>query len=401
MTTVRLGWLRLFWAGLLIVGAIVGYLVSTGLGERLLHREIETQLGRLLGSPARVAEVEFHLEQGLRFEAKQLEAFWDDGEAAEAGAAPDRAPASDAPPALRARRLVAFVNPAALLIGRLELSELVLEAPRIRLERLPDGRYRGLSFLGPAWPMAAKDLAGGSASTPERWVQHLERLDGEAAALFGDLAIADRIEVVDGTIQWLDAAHGGDPAELRIELINSVIESNWFSDTVSLEWNAVFVDGEHAPFPFEARIDQVGEAQFDWAFDFSRIPLAAAEAPLSFTEGIEDLSGDLTAQLRISTAQDGVREIEVDGTIENGRLGLHRSRASLERGKIEVTALLRLSEKQAELRRARIADERLGLDLAGTAARPLRADSMTHLESRMVGFELADVFTLVESLEQD
>ena len=54
----RRSWLRLFWAGLVVASAAAGYLVSTGLGERLLHREIETQLTRLLAGPVEIGEVE-------------------------------------------------------------------------------------------------------------------------------------------------------------------------------------------------------------------------------------------------------------------------------------------------------------------------------------------------------
>ena len=40
--------MRLFWMAVVFVGVIAGYLVSSGVGTRLLHTEIETQLTRLL-----------------------------------------------------------------------------------------------------------------------------------------------------------------------------------------------------------------------------------------------------------------------------------------------------------------------------------------------------------------
>ena len=62
---VRRSWLRLFWLIVVIVGAVAGYLVSSGLGTRLLHREIETQLSRLLEGPVEIAEVDIRWEDGL------------------------------------------------------------------------------------------------------------------------------------------------------------------------------------------------------------------------------------------------------------------------------------------------------------------------------------------------
>ena len=70
----RRSWLRLFLAGVVVVGAVAAYIVSTQLGERLLHREIETQLTRLLAGPVEIGEVEVHFEGGLRIEARRVEA---------------------------------------------------------------------------------------------------------------------------------------------------------------------------------------------------------------------------------------------------------------------------------------------------------------------------------------
>ena len=41
------------WLGMVLASALAGHLVSSGLGERLLHDEIESQLSRLL-EPATV-----------------------------------------------------------------------------------------------------------------------------------------------------------------------------------------------------------------------------------------------------------------------------------------------------------------------------------------------------------
>ena len=44
----RRSWLRLFWAGVVLAAAAVGYLASSGLGERLFQPELGTNVRRLV-----------------------------------------------------------------------------------------------------------------------------------------------------------------------------------------------------------------------------------------------------------------------------------------------------------------------------------------------------------------
>ena len=126
----RRSWMRLFWMAVVLVGIVAGYLVSSGVGTRLLHREIETQLTRLLEGPVAIGSVDVRWDEGLRVEARELSAY------------PSALP--DTPPGLRARRVVAWVDLVALMIGRLELSTLVLEGPHVRLVQDVDGGWVGL-----------------------------------------------------------------------------------------------------------------------------------------------------------------------------------------------------------------------------------------------------------------
>ena len=64
--------MRLFWMAVVLVGIVAGYLVSSGVGTRLLHREIETQLSRLLAGPVAIGSVDVRWEEGLRVEARDL-----------------------------------------------------------------------------------------------------------------------------------------------------------------------------------------------------------------------------------------------------------------------------------------------------------------------------------------
>ena len=236
----RRSWLRLFLAGVIVAGILTGYLVSSGLGRRLLHQEIETQLGRLLSGRVTIAEVELRFVDGLRFEARGLEAY------------PNADP--EGQPALRASRVLAWIDFLALLIGRLELSTLVLEGPHLRVEQAADGSFPGL----PLPNFVLLPDPAGTTMLGEHFVQQLESLEPAASVFREHFRAADRIEILDGTVNWIDRRNlskDGTPRELRLELISGVAERDWLSDAISVESSAVFVDGRHAPFPIEMELD--------------------------------------------------------------------------------------------------------------------------------------------------
>jgi hypothetical protein len=384
---VRRSWLRSFWAGLIVVTAVAGYLVSSGFGERLLHDEIENQLTRLLRGPVEIEAVEVHFEGGLRLEIHRLEAFPSEFEAKG--------------PAMRARRVVAWIDGLALLIGRLELSTLVMEGPFLRVEQDAGGRFPDL----PLPVLAFAPVDENEETLSEEVVARIESLDAMAESLFESIRAADRIEILDGTVQWL--RHRADPVkhpatEIRLELFSAVIERNWLSEDLSLEWSAVVVDGQHAPFPIGAIVERGGdETDFEWTVSMSQIPLEAAETPLGFIERIDGLSGQLTTALHLATAADGSRRLRVDGQVHDAIVGLKRSKSKLRRERVTLHAEIEIGEEQVVVHEAHFEGERLGFDLNGALTRPIRPNSIVRLESRMVGVELEDVFELARSLESE
>ena len=175
----RRSWLRLFWLIVVFVGAVTGYLVSSGLGTRLLHQEIETQLTRLLKGSVEIGEVEVHWEAGLRVEAKEFSAY--------------PSVTAEAPPALSARRVLAQVDLFSLLIGRLELSGLTLEGPHLRVVRNLDGSFVGLPFA----PLASDPDDGLDArSASERFFARLGSLDLMVGTGSDNFSVADRLEAL-------------------------------------------------------------------------------------------------------------------------------------------------------------------------------------------------------------
>jgi hypothetical protein len=341
-----------------VVGAGVAYLLSSGVGGRLFHDEIEIQLTRLLRGPVEIGDVQIRLEGGLRLEAHEFEAFPSDESAGV--------------PAIRARRIVAWIDVLALLIGRLELSTLVLEGPFLTVEQNAAGRFLDLPL--PNLELGPIDTDEGTLS--ETLVSRIEGLDPIAERLFESIRAADRIEILDGTILWRRNAEDDSadaPDEIRLELFTAVIERDWLSEDLDLEFSAVVVDGEHSPFSIGVAVERGGdETDFDWTVTMSQIPLAAAETPLFAFKRIDGLSGQLTTLLHIGTAPNGGRRLRIDGEIQDAIVGLRRSKSKIHHQKLTLHAEIEIQEKQLRLRDFHLEGERLGLDLKGTISRPIR-----------------------------
>jgi len=390
---VRRSWLRLFWLTVVCVGAVAGYLVSSGLGTRLLHREIETQLSRLLEGPVEIGEVEVRWADGMCVEAREVSVY------------PN--PTPGAPPALRARRVLAWVDLFALLIGRLELSTLVLEGPHLRVVQKQDGSFIGLP-LPPLRPLLADPHD--DRSPAEQIFARIASLDPSAAAFADRFRAADKIEVLDGTLSWVrwtDAASAAAAGEentardLRIELVNGRGERNWLSEVVEIELSGVFVDGEHVPFPFVAEVRRDEGQHFVWSLDLSRIPLEAAETPLAFVDGIEDLGGTLDVRLQLEKQANGADRLSISGHVDDARIALRRSRSVLEHERVDAEVEFVIEPDQVRVASAELTGGRLDIDLKGAIERPIRPASPTRIEARILGLSLEGIASYARSLEEE
>jgi hypothetical protein len=382
---VRRSWLRLFWAGVVVLGVAVGYLWSSGLGEQLVHREIETQLGRLLAGPVEFARVELRFAGGLRLEAHSLEAY------------PSADPTQD--PVLRARRVLAWIDFLALLVGRLELSTLVLEGPHLRVERTADGSIKGLPL--PRNALEHDDER--SHSLGEEIIEQLEWLDPAATEFAERFRAADRIEIVDGTLQWIDhqnLTEDGAPNALRLELVSGFADRDWLSEVVAIEADAVVVNGVHAPFPIEVKIERNEGPHFEWTLALSKIPLEAAQSQiLTFIEPIDGLAGTVDARFHMTTTSVGTRVLSLDGLVQNAKVSLRRSKSVVGQERVEIHTEIALEEKALRISEGALKGERLGIEYKGAIARPISQDSSVRFESRMVGVDVDGIRDLANQFE--
>lgn len=381
----RRSWLRLFWAGVVICGAIVGYLVSTGAGDRLLHHEIETQLSRLLAGPVEIAKVDLRFEDGLRIEAHGFEAYPN----------PD-----GGVPALRASRVLAWIDILAILVGRLELSTLILEGPQLRIEQRADGSFVGLPLPS---RVPKPDLQDESEdSFVERVLRQLESLDATARSFVVDFRAADRIEIVDGAATWLD--HGspdaeGRPRELRLELVSGLAVRDWLSDSVTVDARAVFVDGRNTPFPVEIGIHREATPEFTWTASFSQIPLEAAQTPLTFIESSDELAGKLDIRFTLTTSEAPISELTVEGEIHDATFRLRRSGSPVEQDRVEFTAEIELDSDELRISNGRLTGETQGFEFKGTIDRPILGRSLARIEARILEPHFSGIRDLAQRFE--
>jgi hypothetical protein len=384
---VRRSWLRLFLAGVLVLGVIAGYLVSSGLGERLLHQEIETQLSRLLSGQVEIAEVELRFADGLRLEARGLEAY------------PSADPTGQ--PALRASRVLAWIDLLALLVGRLELGTLILDGPHLRIEQNADGSFVRLP-LPRITPEAGSDKP---VSLAERIAQRLESIAPAVTAFGKRFRAADRIEIIDGTLNWID--HGrlssdGMPRALRLELISGVAERDWLSNAIAVESGAVFVDGEHTPFPIEFEMHNDESPHFEWTASFSQVPLATVESPLlSMLERIEGLSGTLDARIHFSTLSAGNHTLDFQGIVKDATMSLRHSESIIEQDRVDLSIELALDERRLRITEGHLAGHRLGTAFNGAIDRPIRLDSRARFEARMVGRHIKGIRLFADRFDEE
>ena len=377
---VRRSWLRVFWAGLVVAGAAAGYLMSSGIGERLLHHEIETQLTRLLGAPVTFEEFDVHARGGLRLEARGVMAFG--------------APLTTRQPTLRARRIVAWIDVLALMIGRLELGTLVIESPRVRVQTTDPGEFDLLPL-----PRIAPTPAAPTGGLEEAWIARIERLDEAVGEMVERLRTTDRIEIHDGTVHWVVASGGeAPPRELRFELFEAVMEEHWLSGEISIDWTAVCVDGEHAPFPVQATLRQSDESSLGWSVTLSDVPLGLLLGEIVDGETVDELSGRVSTEIRVDESDEDRIVVHVSAEIEDLLLGLPGQGIRFERPRIHVSGDLDIGPKRLRLVGFHVEGQHLTGDLQGTVQRPIGPDSPARLATRLVGIELENIVELARNL---
>lgn len=379
----RRSWLRLFLTGVLLLGALAGWLIGSGTGARLLHREIEAQLSRRLGRAVTLAAVDLRLERGLLLSVRNLRIH--------------PSPEARGEPLLRAGRVVAAIDIPALLIGELSLRSLVLEGPSLRLEREADGSFSGIP-LPDLDPDPADDPGDVYGEGLARAVESLEPMAREAADRF---RLARRFEIRDGTVSLVDRRIDAEAAPLRLELLQLAAERDWLSDTSSLTLDTVVVDGRNAPFPIALKVRRDEDQPFTWDLSWQGVSLGTARALVPSLPILAGLTGRWSASLHVTRDAPDRNTLSLRSQVEHASLVLPRSQDRIAYEKLELAARIELDRDAVRIREGSLGGQRIRSDFEASLDRPLRPASRTRLETRLVGVEFEDVRSLVDSLESE
>lgn len=379
----RRSWLRLFLTGVLLLGALVGYLAWSGTGGRLLHDEIEAQLSRRLERAVSLEAVDLAIDRGLRLSVRNLRIH----------------PTTETrgEPLLRAGRVVAWIDIPALLIGKLALRSLVLEGPSLRLDRAQDGRFAGL----PLPDFSASEFDDRGDVYGEGLVRAVEGLESMARESADRFQIANRVEIRDGTLRFVDHTRAADEPPLRLELVQLVAERNWLSDAGSLSLNAVVVDGRNAPFPIAFDVKREEDRPFAWDLSWQGVSLAAARQLVPSLPLLAGLTGHWSGELHVTRDATSQNTLGLESTVEDAALVLPHSQDRIAYPRLEFEAQVEIDAKQIRVRAGKLGGSRIHSDFAMTLDRPLRPASRAQLATRLTGVEFEDMRSLVDSLESE
>ena len=128
---------------LCLLTATLGFSIATRLWPERLRATVEERLSEAIQSPVSLASVRANIGLGIAVEAFDAE-LWHDARGAR----------------LRIPRVEARVRLLPLLIGRLRLSRILLDGPRLRIERTAEGGWEpppfAALFRGNGHPVASR-----------------------------------------------------------------------------------------------------------------------------------------------------------------------------------------------------------------------------------------------------
>ena len=213
--------------------------------------------------------------------------------------------------------------------------------------------------------------------------------------------IANRIEIRDGTVSFVDLGRAADEPPLRLELVQLEAERNWLSDAGSLSLAAVVVDGRNAPFPISFDVRREEDRPFRWDLSWQGVSLRAARQLVPSLPLLAGLTGRWSGALHVTRDAPDQNTLTLSSTVEDASLVLPRSQDRIAYDRLDFEARIELDRKEVRVRKGKLGGNRIRSDFEATLDRPLRPASRTRLETRLVGVEFEDVRSLVDSLESE
>ncbi|MEE8508936.1 MAG: hypothetical protein V3T07_07725, partial [Myxococcota bacterium] len=338
--------------------------ISSRLGPEGLRAEAEERLSDATRSPASIGSLRVNLGLGIGIEAFDVE-LWRTASGAR----------------LRIPRIEARLKLLPLLIGRIRLSRVLVEGPRLSLERSIDGTW------APRLPVSLLQRGNEAPEAPRSEpLNSLIALEGAFRSLLEAPLGADSLVVRNGGIHFIDAqtdaqpSPGADPepVTLLVQGIHGRLRHHRIRGDAQLTLRARVFDGplERGTIEWEARRARNGTIRV--AMTATSLALPVVRPYLRALPPDLRLEGSVSGTVVFSTSAPGESRLEIDLIARDVRSEGARSDfgpfGPIVAPQARVLLALEITPELVRLESARIDGVELHLVAAGVIARPLEPD---------------------------
>jgi len=360
--------------------ALVGFAVARPLAPATLHREIETRLSELFGSPVHVADVRLSFRWGLLLEGQDI-TVW----------------ATGGGPALRVARATAELRPFAHLTGQARIRRLRFEKPVLRVTQHADGSITP----APAATLFA-DTDDDTTEAPEPPGDPLRFLAaGEpfARSLLTRMGVADSVEIAGGRIELVDL--GAAPhRSLAVAPLHARLSRSLFGKTkFTLRGRFQDADGDRGAFEWES--DKSPEQPLRVALAATGLELAALLPWVPPLRSHTPLGGSISGALSFEASEPGHGRLEID-LVAQGLDSQPPARPQVpgEADRVALHGTIAIDPDELRVEGARITSDDLSLEVDATVARPLGLDARAELALAVRDVAVTDLRRVLGRLPQ-
>jgi len=354
----------------------LGFLGSSDLGQRWLREEAELQLASLLDADVEIEQIALRLRYGVEVEGSQIRVTY-----------PESADGT-----FSARRASASFETTSLLIGRLRIARLEIEGLQLGLQRDSEGSWSPPYF----GTTSEVDAQRADEADLEDRLSALRGLIESAHFLLRDQQLADDVAIRDAAVTLVDARvrqGATEPATLRVEGIDATLDRSWLRGESHIEGTGTWVGpgGQPAPLELSGRWRD-DDHNLHLAVAFTAIELRSL-SPYLVAPDQGDITGRVTGVVAIVTPEHDRGLIEIDWSFDQfeSETALGSSRIKLSSPLETFQAQLSLEPRRLRLESARLEGQSLEIRLHGSAARPLRPESLVTLRVDLSRTEISDL----------
>lgn len=372
----------------IVLGAIAfgaGYALSSGPGRDFLRAQVESELSDLLRGDVRVEEVHVVVRDGLGLRGSGVRVYpGDDG------------------PGIFAEHASIELNVAALLVGELSLSSLVVDGLRVRATLQPDGSW---TFPPLQW-LQNRTPAADSEPTPPLGLRVLAGAERAGRFLLEEERIASRIEIRGAEVFFEDRSVTADSdmplQHFAMHGIDADLSRPWLSDDAHFSLAGTLTDPDarevHAEWTGSVR-----DGEVNLALVADDVDLDAFDAYVKRLSPQADIEGFLSGSIRLATAEPGFENLILDLALRRvvPTIVVDDRPLRLDLPLAHLSTRIEIEPDAARLVDTRMTGPPVEVDLGGTIERPVTDDAKAHFEVSMQGLSVEYAAPIISQLPEE